>query len=94
MHKNAPFCTDACKTLVDYTPVSMHPIESFGPRRAPGRGLSEFLSASYVCKSNLHKFLAELTEFALPKQCSRNSIFIDLLMGLLEGPFSAMAGVP
>ena len=25
MHKNAPFCTDACNTPVYYTPVSVHP---------------------------------------------------------------------
>ena len=25
MHKNTPFCTDACNTPVHYTPVSVHP---------------------------------------------------------------------
>ena len=25
MHKNPPFCTEACNTLVYYTPVSVHP---------------------------------------------------------------------
>ena len=32
MHKNVPFCTDACNTPVYYTPVSVHPIENlFSP---------------------------------------------------------------
>ena len=46
------------------------------------RELSEFLSAyEFLCKSQLTEFFAELTEFvhklsefSLPKQCSRNCI--------------------
>ena len=51
--------------------------EFFGPHRVPGRELSEFLSAYYLCASSqreLTEFAAELSEFAPLKQYSRNSI--------------------
>ena len=52
------------------------------PHRVLGRELSEILSAYYLCaKANspsfsaeLIQFAAELSEFSLPKQYSRNSI--------------------
>ena len=58
---------------------------SFGPRRAPGRELSEFLLAYYLCaKPNSPSFWQKspslpynsvrLSEFSSPKQYSRNSI--------------------
>ena len=57
----------------------------FGPHRVPGRELSEFLSAYYLCaKANspsslqnspsLPKNSVRLSEFSSPKQYSRNSI--------------------
>ena len=49
------------ESTVSNTEVS----EFFGPHRAPGRELSEFLSAYYLCQSELTEFLAELTEFAV-----------------------------
>ena len=57
-------------------------VRFLGSHRVPGRELSEFISAYFLCaKSELTEFLAELTEFAaelsefsLPKQYSRNSI--------------------
>ena len=41
--------------------------EFFGPHRVPGRELSEFLSAYFVCvpKRTHRVFLAELTEFTV-----------------------------
>ena len=56
-------------------------VRFFWPHRVPGRELSEFLSAYYLCaKANSPSFFTELTEvaqklseFSLPKQCSRNS---------------------
>ena len=56
--------------------------EFFGPHRVPGRELSEFLSSYCFCaKANLQNIFAELTEFAaelsefsIPKQYSRNRI--------------------
>ena len=56
-----------------------------GPHRVPGRELSEFLSAYYLCaKANSLSFSqnspslpqnsARLSEFPSRKQCSRNSI--------------------
>ena len=59
--------------------------ELFCPHRVPGRELSEFLSAYYLCaKANSPSFsqnspslpqnLVRLSEFPSPKQCSRNSI--------------------
>ena len=55
-------------------------VSCFGPYRAQGRELSEFLSA-LMCESELTEFFAELNEFAaelsefsLPKQHSQNRI--------------------
>ena len=68
--RNGP--TAVSESTVSNTELS----EFFGARRVPGRELSEFLSAYYLCaKANSQIFFAELTEFAkglaefsLPKQ--------------------------
>ena len=66
----------------------------FGPHRAPGGELSEFLSAYHLCaKANSLSLFAELTEvavklseqrgeFSSPKQYSRNSIPLPFPKGM------------
>ena len=49
--------------------------------RLPDRELSEFLSAYYLrAKANSTIFFAQLSEFSLPKQYSRNSILRERKM--------------
>ena len=71
----------AQESTVSNTELSEFP----GPHRVPGRELSEFLSAYYLCaKANSPSFSqnspslpqnsVRLSEFSSPKQYSRNSI--------------------
>ena len=67
----------------------------FAPHRVPGRELSEFLSAYYLCgKANSPSFWRNspsllqnsVSEFSLPKQNSRNNIpLVSLKMCLCRG---------
>ena len=78
---NSSFFGNGPNTVSESTASNTELSEFFGPHRAPGRELSEFLSAYDLCQSEVTEFFAELTEFAaelsqssLPKQYSRNSI--------------------
>ena len=52
-------------TVSESTVSSTELSEFFGPHRVPGRELSEFLLAYYLCaKANSPSFFAELFEFA------------------------------
>ena len=62
-------------TVLESTVSNTELSEFFGPHRAPGTELSEFLSLFFTCESDITEFFAELTEFAvelsefsLPKQ--------------------------
>ena len=63
---NYPFSLgDGPNTVSESTVSNTELSEFFCPQRAPGRELSEFLSADYSCdKANSPSFFAELTEFA------------------------------
>ena len=76
-----PELGDGPSTVSESTVSNTELSELFDPHRVPGRELSKFLSAYYLCKSKFTEFLAELTEFAQelslfspPKKDSRNSI--------------------
>ena len=74
---------DGSNTVSESTVPNTELGEIFSPHRAPGRELSELLSAYDVCVrlseltesfAELTEFAAELSEFCLPRQCSWNSI--------------------
>ena len=59
-----PLIGNGPNTVSESTVSNTELSEFFGPHRVPGRGLSEFLPAHYLCaKANSPSFFAELTEF-------------------------------
>ena len=82
-------------TVSDSTVSNTELSEFFAPRRVPGRELSQFLSASYLCaKANslsssqnspsLLQNSVRLSEFSSPKQYSRNSIPPRFLLAICQ----------
>ena len=52
--------------------------EFFGPRRVPGRELSELFCQPFVCvPKRTHEFFAELTEFAVQLSEAQGVLFSD-----------------
>ena len=80
------FVGDGPKTVSESTVSNTEHSEFFGPHRVPGRELSEFLSAYYLCaKAKSPSFcFAELTEFAV--KLSEFSVS-SLLRFSRKGPF-------
>ena len=65
LHKKRSFIGNVPNTVLESTVSNTELSEFFCPHRVPGRELSEFLSAYYLCaKASSTEFFAELTEFA------------------------------
>ena len=76
---------DRPNTVSESTVSNTKLSEFFCAHRVPGTELSELLSDYYffVCQSELTECAAELSEFSLPKQYSRNSIPPPSVSGVL-----------
>ena len=78
MHKNAPFCTDACNTPVYYTPVSVHPtiFRPFFPifQGSASGGRNLFCSRPNIKRAQRSRLSFPATEPMDPRRIPKGSL--------------------